>query len=279
VLLSAGLGAQGRPEVDSPSDFVFLPLLGEMLEDPAFSELARLRYDARVTAAGGALAVGEAVRDARHAGNVDGLIAYDLALWHLAAAALDAAYPGSGYDTDAATYAQVVVSDLTSAAPLFGIGNPNENYYVQGLAWSFLLLDRSTGVTGLQNDVRRRLRDTQNDSGAWGWNGPNPEDNTQATAHVIQAIALSGIGTRLRNAADRGADWLISVQQASGGWEYAPGLESALLDGEALLAIYLQSRAGRNDDLEPDDSVGTSTASLKLERVPREAPALASPID
>jgi hypothetical protein len=278
VLLSAGLGAQGRPEVDSPSDFVFLPLLGEMVEDPAWSELARQRFDARLAAAGGAQVVGERARDARHAANLDGLIAYDNALWHLAAASLDAAYPGSGYDTDAATFAQIVVSDLTSAAPLFEIGNPNENYYVQGLAWSFLLLDRSSGFRNLRNDVRDRLLALQNASGAWGWNGPNPEDNAQATAHVVQALALSSAnGNRVRRAAGRGADWLVSVQQPNGGWEYSPGLESALLDGEALLAIYLQSRAGRSDDLAPDDSVGTSAASLKRAAAVQAAPALSAP--
>ena len=279
VLLSAGVGAQGRPEVDSPSDFVFLPLLGEMVDDPAFSELARQRYDARVTAAGGAAALGQRARDARHAANLDGLIAYDLALYHLAAAALDAAYPGAGYGADAATYARIVVNDLASTAPLFGIGNPNENYYVQGLAWSFLLLDRSRGVGDLRNDVRSRLLDLQNDSGAWGWNGPNPEDNAQSTAHVVQALMLSSAGgNRVRRAATGGADWLISVQLPNGGWEFSPGIESALLDGEALLAIYLQSRAGRNDDLEPDDAVGTSAASLKVARVVHEAPSLAAPI-
>jgi hypothetical protein len=278
VLLSTGLGAQERPDVDSPSDIVFLPLLGEMVDDPAFNELARQRYDARVTVAGGALAVGQRARDARHAGNLDGLIAYDLALWHLAAAALDASYPGSGYDTDAATFARVVVSDLASAAPLFAIGDPNENYYVQGLAWSFLLLDRSRGFMDLQADVRRRLLDLQNDAGAWGWNGPNPADNAQATAHAVQAFALSSAnGNRVQDAATRGADWLIAVQQPSGGWEYSPGAESSLLDGEALLAIYLQSRAGRNDDLEPDNRVGTSTARLKLAAAVQVAPALSAP--
>lgn len=279
VLLSAAFGAQGRPEIDSPSDLVYLPLLGELVSDAAFNELARVRYDARIAAAGGARALGESARDARHAAGLDGLIPYDLALWHLGAAALDASYPGSGYDTDAATFARVAVNDVTSAAPLFSIGDPHESYYVQGLAWAFLLLDRSRGFTTERNDARDRLLALQNASGAWGWNGESPADNPQATAHVVQALALSSAaGDRVRSAATRGADWLVSVQQPSGGWEYSAGLESALLDGEALLAIYLQSRAGRNDDLEPDDRVGVAVAALKRTSVATgDAPALSAP--
>jgi hypothetical protein len=264
VLLGAGLGSEERPEVDSPTDIVFLPLLGEIADDDGFSELARVRYDARITQFGSAQAIGERTRDARHAGNADGLVMYDLAWWYLAAMALQAAYPGQNYDDDALAFAKVATDDLTSAAPLFDVTNEGENYYVQGLAWAHLLVTKTGAAPQLEDEIRTRLLRLQDDAGAWGWNGTVTAANPQATAHAVQALALVGGGNRARRAASRGASWLISQQAASGGFAYTTAVESALLDGEALLAIYLASRPGNGDDLAPDNAVGVTASALKL---------------
>jgi hypothetical protein len=279
TLLGAGLGAQEDPEIDSPTDLVFLPLLGELQDDDGFAQLARARYDARVRTVGSAQAIGERTRDARHAGNADGLIMYDLAWWHLGAAALDAAFPGGTYAADAATFATLAVNDLTSATPLFDVTNTGEQYYVQGLAWGLLLLSRANAPQALIASVQKRLLDAQTDSGAWGWNGVSTAANVQATAHAVQALSLlETAGQKPTRAASKGTSWLTSVQNPSGGWPYTSTLESPLLDGEVLLAVYLAKETTGDEDLTVDDGVRSTTAPLSLStRAASSTPPLSAP--
>jgi len=260
TLLGAGLGAQERPEVDSPNDFVYLTALAELADDAGFSDLARARYDAKVALAGGALALAESDRDARHAGGNDGLILYDLAWYTLGAIALDGAFPGVGYDADAGIYAGVAVSDITSSAPFFDVEDANERFYYQGLAWSLVVLTQDGSAPALFSRVRDILREAQGPDGSWGFNAGTPTDDLQSTAHVVQALSITAGNSRpVRAEARRGARWILSRQAANGGWEYTPGQESTLVDAEAMLALYLSQLFPS-----PDEFVGQSTQPLSL---------------
>jgi hypothetical protein len=281
TLLGAGLGMQPRTDVHSPNDFVFLPLLAELADDAGFDALAKARYDARVGGNGGATAVAEKDRDARHASGFDGLILYDLAWWTLGAASLDAAFPGQGYDADADAFAAVAMAALTSSPPLFDVDDATERFYTQGLAWSLVVLERAGDPTALADKVRAHLRDGQASDGAWGWNAGSPADDLQSTAHVVQALSLTtGNGARGRAEADRGAAWILGQQAANGGWAFAAGQESTEVDAEAMLALYLAAVRHPEGALDPAPAsdIGQASSALTLvPAVPGSPPPLASP--
>ncbi len=265
--LDAGLGMQADPEIDSAPDFVFGVLLAELAEDDDFADLARQRYDAKRAAAGGALGLGTKIRDARHAGNADGMIAYDLGWFTLGAAALDAAFPGAGYRTDADTYARIVLDDLNASSPRFDLTDAHERYYVTGLAWSLVaaswLGDRDT-----LREVRARLLDEQRRDGAWGWNAEQAAPDLQSTAHALQTLALSG-STRGRSnqATRRAARWLIGQQASTGGWPDATQIETPLVDAEIVLGLVLSRTAlGRDEGLDPQAARGPAAPAPAGER-------------
>ena len=263
TLLGTGLGTQQRAAVDSPNDFVFLPLLGELADDPGFSELARARYDAKLATYSGAQSLAQKDRDARVSSNARGLILYDLAWYSLGAASLDAAFPGSGYDADADTFATVAVAALTASPPLFDTNDATQSFYVQGLAWSLVVLERTGSSPALDSQIRSKLHDLQASDGSWGYNAGTPQDDIQSTAHAVAALALTSASDRQGRAeASRGARFLASKQASNGGWEYAAGSESPLVDGEAMLAIYLSHTSGDVLEPGPTSDIGQATSAL-----------------
>lgn len=276
--LDAALGIQNNPQVDSPPDFVYLVLLADSTDNAGFSQLAKARYDARLTAAGGARAFAERVRDQRHAQGNDGLIAYDLAWLTLGASALDTAFPDAGYGTDANAYAEVVVQDLTGSSPRFDVRDPTEAFYVQGLAWSLLALTRSGTAPELREQVSTQLLALQLASGAWGWNASYPGANLQASAQVIQALSLSLGRPSARRAERRAAHWLISQQAPNGGWLYTADQENPLLDAEIGLALFLAgTSAGTREGLTPDGAA-TVAQPLTVPATDDASPPLAQPL-
>jgi len=262
--LDAGTGMQRNPDIDSAPDFVFAVLLAELADNPGFTELARQRYDAKRAAAGGAAALGNFIRDARHSGNQDGLIPYDLAWFSLGAAALDSAFPRAGYDADADTYAQIVVDDLSSATPRFDINDPTEGSYITGLAWA-QVVSLQVDARAVFRRVRARLLDEQHADGAWGNNAAHPADDLQSTAYALETLALTDRPTaRTRRAEQRATRWLIGQQAASGGWPDAsvqPPIELPLIDGDIVLALMLSGTDAGEDGVVPDAAFATTPAT------------------
>lgn len=262
--LDTAWGARRNVSIDSPTDIVFLVVLDKLYPGPRWAHLARERYDARVAAAGGALALGEAVRDARHAAGADGLIAYDLGWFALSALALDESFPHSGYDIDFVSYVEVVASDLTSAAPRFDHVDPSEAYYVQGLAWSALVATWDRGTAVLASNLQRHLLALQMDDGSWPYNADYPGPHLQSTAHVLMTLGLTHRGHALYGRGMHDAStWLQSKQAENGGWPYTSEQEYPLLDAEIALAIYLGA---------------TKHSGLSSASVARSRMALTSPI-
>jgi len=244
--LDAGLGMQRNPDVDSAPDFVFGVLLAELADNPGFAAIARAHYDAKRASKTDAAGLGAFVRDARHAAGEDGLIPYDVGWFVLAAAALDSAFPGAGYDRDASTYAGIVVDDLTSATPDFDFRDPAEGFYGSGLAWS-LVASAWLHDGGLFREVRAQLLGQQHADGAWGVNTAQPGDDLQVTAHALQTLALTDDSAPARRAEQRAARFLLGAQAASGGWVDATGHELPLVDADIALGLMLsQTEAGED---------------------------------
>lgn len=236
--LDAALGMQARPEVDSPPDFVFWLILGRLLENPGFAELAAARYDAKVAAEGGAQALGESIQELRHGAGDDGLIPYDLAWLTFAALGLGTALPSDGYGADAEVYAGLIESDLLSATPLFDENDGSESFYTDGLSWSLLALHATDRRPRLQVRLRRLLRNQQLPNGAFGFNRDFSDPDLQATAGALLALTLAG--TRVHHADRRAAlGYLVDQQTEDGGWDYASGVESTQANADVLLALGL----------------------------------------
>lgn len=278
TLLDASLGIAKRPQIDSSPDFVALTLLAELFENAEFGRLARGRYEARVSAEGGAQAFSDRVRALRHRSGFDGLIPYDLTWLMLGASALDSAFPSAGFREDEQVYAQAALADLTARDPEFDVGDPNENCYVQGLAWTLVALTASARDPSQVRRVRSLLLARQFRSGAFPFNAKFPGANLQATAHAVQALSLAGRGRRpLLDAADRGARWLLRQQAAEGGFEFSEGRESTLLDAEIALALFLSGTPGGEGQVLPDSELGTIEQQLTWGTV--SSPPLTSPLD
>ncbi|MFZ5895093.1 MAG: hypothetical protein ACOY0T_28795 [Myxococcota bacterium] len=264
------LGASLNPVVDSPPDFVLLTLMSDTFHRARYAQLARERYDARVAAAGGAGALALEVSAGRQANAADGLVAYDLAWFALAALALSESFPRAGYRDDFAAFTQPVLEDLNSPTPVFDYRNPAEPFYAQGLAWSVLVASWSRASFDLLADLRARLLSLQLDNGAWGYNADAPEAHLQATAHALMALALIPRGYQRPHSAMHAASaWLMAQQAENGGWVYASE-EYPLLDAEIALAIYLaETPHGSHRGLTPTGSV---RAALSEPGAPARAP-------
>lgn len=238
ALLDAYLGMQESSAIRSAPDFVLLALLSERYDDQRYAALARERYDARIAAAGSASQLAVIIRDGRHAAGADGLIAYDLAWFGLAALVLSQAYPGAGYYADFEHFTATVVDDLNASSPDFDYRDPHEGYYVTGLAWSMLVSSWAPRSRAVFTDLRSRLMNEQLADGAWPYGADYPTANLQATAHALIALGLTkhapphAIG-------EAAVTWLASQQNDNGGWAYEADQEYPLTDGEAALGIYL----------------------------------------
>lgn len=250
--LDAGLGMQRDPDIDSAPDFVFGVLLADLADNPGFADIARQHYDAKRASHTNAAGLGAFIRDARHAGKEDGLIPYDVGWFVLAAAALDEAFPGAGYDRDADTYAAIVVDDLTSATPDFDFRDPAEGFHGTGLAWA-QVASAWLHDSALLRQVRAQLLAQQHADGAWGTSAAQPGDDLQVTAHALQTIALTDPSTSQSRRAVRSATrFLLRAQAASGGWTDAQDHELPLVDADIVLGLMLSRTEAGEDGLIPD---------------------------
>lgn len=252
--LDAGLGMQRDPDIDSAPDFVFGVLLAELADNPGFADIARAHYDAKRASRGDAAGLGAFVRDSRHAVKEDGLIPYDVGWFALGAAALDAAFPGAGYDHDADTYAGIVVDDLTAATPRFDFRDPSEQFYITGVAWA-QVASAWLGRTDLLRQIRAQLLSQQHDDGAWGSNAAAPDDDLQSTAHALQTLALTDESSpHARGAQRRAARWLLQRQASSGGWPDAANHELPLVNADIVIGLFLARTQAGEDGLVPGDT-------------------------
>ena len=249
--LDAGIAMQRDPDIDSGPDFVFGVLLGELADNPGFAAVARAHYDAKRASKGDAAGLGAFIRDSRHAVKEDGLIPYDVGWFALAAAALDSAFPGAGYDQDAATYAQIVVDDLTAAAPRFDFRDPGEEFYITGVSWAQVSA-AWLGERDLLRQIRTQLLSQQHADGAWPDSAASPGDDLQATAHALQTLALTDRGSASAGRAERRASrWLLGTQAASGGWVDAMNHELPLVDADIAIGLMLSRTEAGEDGLVP----------------------------
>ena len=247
-------GANNRPEVDSAPDFIFLVKLSQLTGNPVYAELARERYQTKISSVGdyngdgevNATDIAEYIRDVRHSQGYDGMIPWDINFYVQAALALNSYYPGEGYDKDAIAMAEVIYQDM--------IGNPGYfihpvnqwfYYYVLGLSGALqAFTSTGTHLTGnfSAEEIKNFLIENQSNDGSWNstsyWDGTNwywAYPDVQSTAYAIMALISYGDSASI-SAATKAADWLISKQNPNGGWTVSS--ECPEVDSEAAQAIF-----------------------------------------
>jgi len=240
--------ALGDPNVDSGPDIYFLEIVSELTNDPKYAELAKDRYDSKITSYGSATALAEGIRDLRHSQGIDGLIPWDIKLWVEGALALSIYFCGeqAQYYQDAVDMAEVVYQDMIGNPGYFDEEDPNEAYYELGLCGGiqcFTLTGTHLTGTPSAESLKTTLIGLQNGDGSWDGSNGDYQDTAYAVMSLMvyasygQIKGLSGIAGAV-SAAQAGADWLVANQDAGGGWPYS-GTDYPEVDGECAVAIFL----------------------------------------
>jgi hypothetical protein len=237
-------GANSRPGVDSGPDIPFLVELSEITATSAYASLAKTRYDTKVTSYGDyngdsqvdAKDLAAKIRDVRNSQGWDGLIPWDIHLFVEAALALDRYYSGQGYNQDAKDMVDVVYDDMTGSPGYFDPTDPTESAYLLGVAGGMEGFVKTGKHLATAKDLKNTLLGYQETTGEW----KEPTDPTsytttvQTTAYAVMALAVYG-GEVESSMAVKGAEWLISEQNANGGWSGSD--EYLEIDSEAAQAI------------------------------------------
>jgi hypothetical protein len=202
------------------------------------ADMARTRWDNRVLymgasatpANGNATTYAQRERDRRYDASQFGLIPWNLSLQVNAALALDDYYPGQGYDTQADDIAEVIFDSMGSGNPYFNTDDDTAYGYTIGIAGAVDAFASTELHSGRLATYTALLLSTQEGDGSWN-------ADYQDTAYCVLALMKEGSTTSV-NAAQDGADWLESVQDAGGGWLYSP-TEYLEVTSEAAYAMYM----------------------------------------
>jgi hypothetical protein len=244
------------PDIDSGADLVFLINYNDLpgVTGTAYQDSAKAKYDARIATHGSAKAWAEYIRDARAGqGYENGIIAWDIGIWAVAAAKLDDKY--GGYAADADSIAEVLWQDSFNDNPgYFDIVDDagwdstyaNTDYYwytlgISGLIDGFIAADLHTDELG---GLATLITDSQYASGAVSFSyGANTNDEDwQSTAYCALSLARYDHATYQDEIKDMGG-WTADTQDAlTGGWRYSNGNHYPEIAGENIAGMYFAYR-------------------------------------
>jgi hypothetical protein len=235
----AAAGMLARPEVDTGVDFAFLLLASGFLGDPSYKPAARARWDAKLSSLGGPGALAQSIIVGRHAQGLDGLIPWDINLWVMSSFFLEKSFPGQGYRQQGQIMAQAIFNDLFSVTPNFDKDDPNEAFYHLGLMGAHLAFRLTRQFAAEAEVIRFNLVSRQDPAGWWAMDGQFPGPDVQTTAWIVTSLFLFSNDPFYFDSAQRGSNYLASVQNENGGWNLGGGDENTEIDGEAILALAL----------------------------------------
>jgi hypothetical protein len=252
--------------IRSGSDIVFLQLYDDLpgVFGTTYADAAKAKFDARIAFYGSATLLAQAIRDARHSQGYDnGIIAWDIAKWVLAAAMLDERY--GGYADDADDMAEVLYQDsYADNLGYFDIEDDdgwdptytNKNYwwYCLGITGLITAFDAAGVHTDKLPDLADRLIDSQYPSGAVsGSYGHNAGDEDwQSTAYAAMALASYDYTGYRVDIVEMGS-WLDDTQDtaSTGGWRYTDNTHYPEIAGENTSALYFAYLAVNNVAADP----------------------------
>lgn len=258
-----------NPNIRTASDCVFLMLYNDLTEvsGTSYMDSAKAKFDARVASQGSPTAWAQYIRDVRNGqGYGNGIIAWDIGFYVVAAAMLGDHYPGdpNNYGQAADDMAEVLWQDSF---------NDNPGYFdiVDDAGWDPTYADvnfwwYTLGLTGLidafsYSDTHTdeipglvtRLLDSQYSSGAisFSYGANDYDEDWQSTAYAMMSLGRLDQST-YQAAINRMAFWTSGTQDASGGWVYSSGSHYPEIGGECTAGLYFST----NDitDVLVDDS-------------------------
>ena len=253
------------PTIDSGADLIFLMRYNDLPEvtGTAYQDAARSKYDAVVVAYGTIADYAEHIRDLRAGqGYENGIIAWDIGYWAVAAAMLGERYGGS-YADDAIDIAEVVYQDSFNDNPGYfdiiddqvedtvGYNNYWYNLGIIGLIDAFNASGAHTeelsGLVGI-------LLESMYTDGAVNYSygtEPGGTGNWQTTAYAALSLANYDQVTYQRQI-NKMAYWLAAWQDpASGGWVFGSGTHYPEVGGECTAALSFGE--GPTDAIVDDD--------------------------
>lgn len=258
-----------NPNIRTASDCIFLMNYNDLpgVVGTSYMDSAKAKFDARIASQGSPTAFAQYIRDVRNGqGYGNGIIAWDIGFYVVAAAMLDTRYPGdpNNYAQAADDMAEVLWQDSF---------NDNPGYFdvVDDAGWDPTYADRNfwwytLGLTGLIDafdasgshtdeipGLVTRLLDSQYPvggiSGSYGANAG--DEDWQSTAYAMMSLGKLD-QTTYQDDINRMAYWTSVTQDASGGWVYSSGSHYPEIGGECTAGLYFST----NDltDVLVDDS-------------------------
>ncbi len=225
----------------SCSVYSFLVKASEATGDAKYATLAQNRWDARKAGYGDADAWAAAIVTGRtnQGYAATGLLGYDLDLCTYDALVLDSYFPGSGYDSDADSFAEAAYQ-WAYVNESFNVSDDTATWYILGINGLYDMFQR-TGLHASEAASLRALLLSYQQA-----NGGFPEssvysDDYQGTAYVIRTLMEDGASDAVDAARDA-ADWLLSEQNSDGVWDYS-GTEYPSINGMILYGVSLATEA------------------------------------
>lgn len=259
----------GNTGIRSAADLIFLMNFQTIsgVTPNIYQAAAKAKFDGRITAYGSATGLAEYIRDARAGSYPNGIIAWDIGAWALAAAMLDDLYPAPpslyDYGQAAEEIAEVLWQDSFNDTPgYFDIiddqgfdptySDVNFWWYTLGITGLIDAFEASGSHTEEIPTLITILNNCQYPSGAFsGSYGANTDDEDwQSTAYSVLSLASYNLAT-YQDAINQACYWLYATQDpVSGGWVYGSGNHYPEIGGEVASALYFG-----DSDPEPEISI------------------------
>lgn len=224
--------------MDRNPDFVFRIFLSKLAADPSFAETARTLWINKMNAFGGAQAYGEYVRDVRASQGIGAIYPWDLMWAVVSASFLEKTFPDEGFRSDALSLAFVIFADTQSVTPIFRIADHTQDYHSIGLTGLIIAFRMARQYDAVRDEAYDVLLANQNLDGGFNWNATYTDSDAQVTAYAVLAASVLKSDPRSVPAAQRGSDWMATLQQPNGSFDnYGDGSDYTEVDSEILVAF------------------------------------------
>ena len=250
----------GDAGIRSAADLVFLMRFQDLTGVTAdvYKDAAKAKFDGRIAYYGSATALAQYIRTVRCASYPNGIIAWDIGAWAVAAQMLADRYPGDSYNyaTAADDIAEVIYQDSFNDNPgCFDIvddagwdyagSNANYWWYTLGISGLIDAFESANVHTDEIPGLVTTLLNCQYPGGAFSYcYGANVDDEDwQSTAYAVMSLARVS-QTTYQTEINHAAYWLGATQDAaSGGWVYSSGNHYPEVSGECTAALSFGQNA------------------------------------
>lgn len=214
-------------------DIAFLAELSVITGLSEYADFALARWLSARAEFGGGTATGFAqyIRDARKGQNLPSCISWDINLYIQSLLGMHLFLPTLGLDSQAKEMAEVIYTSLYVEPVDFDITDDTQNEFWNGISGALDAFVATSTHPEEREALATQLEGAQEDDGHFP--GIDDGSDVQTTAYAILALINAGLDRPVVAA----VNYLVTVQQANGGWLYDGG-ENTEVTSEAIQAIY-----------------------------------------